>query len=183
MSTQGTNAFVSTTTAFVSATMPSPVGMLTLVAGQRGLAAILWDVERPDRVPIHATREDAGHPVLVETRRQLEEYFARTRKAFDLPLEFHGTEFQQRVWAELLEIPYGQTRSYGQIAERLGNANRMRAVGAANGRNPIPIVAPCHRVIGASGDLTGFGGGLERKAYLLDLERGELAFDFVARHR
>jgi methylated-DNA-[protein]-cysteine S-methyltransferase len=156
---------------------------LRLFAGEHGLAAIVWDVERPDRVSSDATREDSGHPVLVETRRQLEEYFARTRTTFDLPLEFHGTEFQQRVWAELLEIPYGQTRSYGQIAERLGNVNRTRAVGAANGRNPIPIVAPCHRVIGASGDLTGFGGGLERKAYLLDLERGAPAFDFIARHR
>ena len=95
-------------------------------------------------------------------------------KRFDLELDFVGTDFQKRVWMELLEIPFGETRTYGQIAKRLGNENAMRAVGAANGQNPIPIVAPCHRVIGASGSLVGFGGGLEIKAALLELERGEL---------
>jgi methylated-DNA-[protein]-cysteine S-methyltransferase len=163
---------------YVYATMPSPIGELKLVAGERGLVAILWNDGRRNRTRTDAGREDPSDPVLRETRRQLEEYFAGKRKRFDLRLDFVGTEFQKRVWAELLKIPFGETRTYGEIAERLGNRNAMRAVGAANGQNPIPIVAPCHRVIGASGSLVGFGGGLETKAALLDLERGNLTFDF-----
>jgi methylated-DNA-[protein]-cysteine S-methyltransferase len=115
--------------------------------------------------------EDQRHPVLKETERQLGEYFNGARKKFDLPLDFAGTAFQKSVWKALLKIPYGQTRSYGELAKQLGNAKAMRAVGAANGRNPISIVAPCHRVIGASGKLTGFAGGLQAKAFLLQLER------------
>jgi methylated-DNA-[protein]-cysteine S-methyltransferase len=162
-------------TDYVYATMPSPVGTLTLIGGERGLAAVLWESERPNRVRAGATKEDRNHPVLLDTRRQLGEYFAGTRTSFDLELDFHGTDFQKRVWNELLRIPYGETRTYGEIAKQLGNANAMRAVGAANGRNPISIIAPCHRVIGASGDLTGFAGGLSIKARLLELESTQLS--------
>jgi methylated-DNA-[protein]-cysteine S-methyltransferase len=165
---------------YVYETMPSPVGELKLIAGERGLAAIIWEADRPNRVRVEATKEDPNHPVLVEARRQLEEYFAGTRKQFDLPLEFLGTEFQKRVWSELLTIPYGETRTYGEIAAKLGDPNRMRAVGAANGRNPISIVAPCHRVIGADGSLTGFAGGLKAKAHLLNLECGATALALEA---
>ena len=158
------------TKTYVSRTMPSPVGRLTLVASDTGLAAVLWENDNPKRVPLAITGEDASHPVLRDAERQLKEYFAGTRTTFDLPLDFHGTKFQKLVWAALLAIPFGQTRSYGEIAQALGKPGASRAVGAANGRNPISIVAPCHRVIGASGKLTGFAGGLEAKAHLLALE-------------
>lgn len=157
-------------------TMPSPVGALTLVAGDTGLAAVLWENDDPDRVRFGALGEDAQHPVLAETERQLSEYFAGVRRAFDLPLDFRGTAFQKRVWEQLLAIPFGETRSYGEIARALGQPAATRAVGAANGRNPISIIAPCHRVIGANGALTGFAGGLKAKQYLLALEGLELAF-------
>ena len=156
---------------YYSKTIWSPVGELTLVADDRGLAAILWENDSPDRVRIGALMEKADHPILVETERQLAEYFAGERRAFDVPLSFAGTDFQKRVWAALLAIPFGETRSYGEIADQLGNPGASRAVGAANGRNPISIIAPCHRVVGSNGKLTGFAGGLEAKAYLLDLER------------
>ena len=154
----------------VSKTMASPVGILTLVASDKGLAAILWENDRPGRVRLNIIKQDRKHPVLLETERQLKEYFAGTRKAFKLPLDFHGTDFQKRVWKALLAIPFGETRSYGQIARQVGKPAAVRAVGAANGRNPISIVAPCHRVIGADGKLTGFAGGLDAKARLLALE-------------
>ena len=110
--------------------------------------------------------------MLTRAARQLAEYFAGTRRTFDLPLAFtaRGTPFQQKVWRALLTIPFGETRSYGEIAAQIGSPRAVRAVGAANGRNPISIVAPCHRVVGANGKLTGFAGGLENKAYLLALE-------------
>lgn len=152
-------------------TMPSPVGRLTLVAGQHGLAAVLWDGERAERVRLGPLALDPGHPVLAETERQLEAYFAGERRRFDLPLDFTGTAFQKTVWQALLTIPYGETRSYGEIARQLGRPAASRAVGAANGRNPISIIAPCHRVVGSTGHLTGFGGGLAAKRWLLDLER------------
>lgn len=152
-------------------TIWSPVGELTLVADDRGLAAILWENDKPDRVRLGALSEKADHPVLLETERQLAQYFAGTRRTFDVPLSFAGTDFQKRVWAALLAIPFGETRSYGEIADQLGNPGASRAVGAANGRNPISIIAPCHRVVGSNGKLTGFAGGLEAKAFLLDLER------------
>lgn len=154
----------------VRTVVASPVGALTLVAGERGLRAILWENEDPRRVRLPATHEDAAHPVLRAAARQLGDYFAGRLRTFDLPLDFRGTDFQTRVWAELLRIPFGETRSYGQIARALGDPNLMRAVGAANGRNPISIVAPCHRVVGAAGQLTGFAGGLAAKRYLLGLE-------------
>ena len=119
---------------------------------------------------LNIVAEAGRHPVLVKTETQLTEYFAGGRKQFDLELDFSGTEFQQQVWQALLAIPFGETRTYGQLARQLGNPRATRAVGAANGRNPIAIVAPCHRVVGSSGELTGFAGGLAAKAYLLALE-------------
>lgn len=157
-------------------TMPSPVGTLTLVAGTNGLAAILWEDDRPGRVALGAMTEQPGHPVLIETEAQLRAYFAGERTTFDLPLDMAGSDFQKRVWAQLLSIPFGQTRTYGEIARAIGSPNAVRAVGAANGRNPVSIVAPCHRVIGSNGTLTGFAGGLEAKRYLLAHEGLELAF-------
>lgn len=155
---------------YVTKTVDSPVGALKLVASDRGLAAILWPDDDPQRVRLGEPAEAREHPVLLETERQLGEYFAGARKAFSLPLDFAGTEFQRSVWAALLTIPYGETRSYGQIARQIGRPKAVRAVGAANGRNPLSIVAPCHRVIGASGELTGFAGGLATKRFLLELE-------------
>lgn len=156
-------------------TMASPVGMLTLVAGANGLAAILWEDDKPGRVRLGAMEEQADHPVLVETATQLTAYFAGERTSFDLPLDMAGSVFQKRVWAQLLAIPFGQTRSYAEIARAIGSPGAVRAVGAANGRNPVSIVAPCHRVIGSNGTLTGFAGGLEAKRYLLAHEGLELA--------
>jgi len=153
-------------------TIASPVGELTLVASDKGLVAILWENDSPDRVRLGEVAEDAAHPVLTAAEAQLREYFAGTRTRFELPLDFRGTDFQKSVWAELLAIPFGETRSYGEIALKLGRPKASRAVGAANGRNPISIVAPCHRVIGSTGKLTGFAGGLAAKEYLLGLEQG-----------
>ena len=153
--------------------MSSPVGQLTLVARNGKLAAILWETERANRVRLGELVEVGDSPALLQAERQLNEYFAGTRDRFDLELDFEGTEFQKKVWAALLTIPFGETRSYSQIATQIGSPKAVRAVGAANGRNPISIVAPCHRVIGASGQLTGFAGGLEAKQYLLTLEDGE----------
>jgi methylated-DNA-[protein]-cysteine S-methyltransferase len=165
-----TNATGKSRKTCVYKTMKSPVGALRLVASHDGLAAVLWENDKPGRVRLNLAGEDERNPVLVETERQLNEYFAGRRKKFSLKLDFAGTEFQRKVWQALLEIPFGQTRSYGEIAKRIGSPAAMRAVGAANGRNPISIVAPCHRVIGATGKLTGFAGGLDAKAHLLALE-------------
>lgn len=151
-------------------TMASPVGTLTLVASGKGLAAILWENDDPARVPLGTLTENGDEPILLETERQLNEYFSGKRKTFSIPLDFNGTDFQKGVWNALLTIPYGETRSYGEIAVQLGNPKAVRAVGAANGRNPISILAPCHRVIGSNGKLTGFAGGLEAKSLLLKLE-------------
>jgi len=155
--------------------MDSPVGELRIVERNGAVTAIEFSPWRPpsDGRPLGA-RDDAN-PVLVETVRQLMAYFDRELKVFDLPLAPYGTEFQQRVWKELLQIDYGETASYGQIAARLGHTNAAsRAVGLANGRNPIPIVIPCHRVIGADGSLTGYAGGMDRKQTLLELEQDAL---------
>ncbi len=151
-------------------TMPSPVGDLKLVASERGLSAILWENDAPDRVRLGAMTEDEGKPILVEAQRQITAYFARQLTEFTVPLEFHGTDFQKSVWAALLTIPFGETRSYGEIARQIGRPTAYRAVGAANGKNPISIIAPCHRVIGSNGSLTGFAGGLDAKELLLALE-------------
>lgn len=150
--------------------MQSPVGTLTLVARGERLAAVLWEEERENRVRLGDVHRDDEQPILREAARQLEEYFAGKRQRFELALDFAGTAFQRQVWAALLTIPFGQTRSYSDIARQIGNPSAVRAVGAANGRNPISIIAPCHRVIGASGRLTGFAGGMPAKQYLLALE-------------
>jgi methylated-DNA-[protein]-cysteine S-methyltransferase len=154
----------------VCKTCPSPVGELKLLASADGLAAILWESDSPARVRRNVVATEDRNPILVETTRQLAEYFAGRRTAFDLPLDFAGTEFQAKVWRALLTIPFGETRTYADIARQIGHPAAVRAVGAANGRNPISIVAPCHRVIGANGELTGFAGGLAAKAFLLRLE-------------
>lgn len=162
-------------TRYFSKTIDSPVGSLKLVASDRGLAVLVWDDEKDHRVPALVAEPSNDHPVLVEAERQLAEYFAGTRTTFTVKLDFAGTEFQREVWRALLTIPYGATRSYGQIARQIGKPDAVRAVGAANGRNPISIIAPCHRVIGSTGKLIGFGGGLPVKARLLAHEGGALA--------
>lgn len=148
----------------------SPVGLLKLVANDHALVAVLWENENPNRVRLAEWVEQPDHPILIKAKNQLEEYFIGTRKQFDLPLEFEGTEFQKKVWQALLTIPYSETRSYQQIAAQIGNIKAVRAVGAANGKNPISIIAPCHRVVGVNGNLVGFAGGLKNKEILLSLE-------------
>ena len=161
---------MTTTSNYVFKLMNSPVGTLRLVASDKGLAGVWFERSRPERVRPRGDVESARHPVLVEAERQLREYFAGRRQIFDLKLDFVGTPFQRTVWKALLTIPFGQTRSYGQIAKQVGRPSASRAVGAANGRNPVSIVAPCHRVVGSTGALTGFGGGLDVKERLLRLE-------------
>ena len=151
--------------------MASPVGQLKLVATETALVAVLWENENPNRVRLAELIENVQHPILLETQKQLNEYFAGQRQVFDLALDFEGTEFQQKVWQALLTSPFGETRSYKQIAEQIGNVKAVRAVGAANGKNPISIITPCHRVVGANGKLVGFAGGLENKDVLLQLEQ------------
>ena len=155
----------------VHKTMKFPVGELTLVGSEKGLAAILWENDDPLRVRIKIGPEDAHHPVLVETERQLNEYFTGTRKEFSVALDFVvGTPFEQQVWRALLRIPFGETRSYGDVARQIGRPKAARAVGAANRKNPFSIIDPCHRVVGSSGKLTGYAGGLAAKLLLLRLE-------------
>ena len=151
--------------------MPSPVGILKLVATENALVAVLWENENPKRVRLAELIEQVNHPILLETQKQLREYFAGTRQQFDLPLDFEGTVFQKKVWQALLGIPFGETRSYRDIAAQVGNIKAVRAVGAANGKNPISIIAPCHRVVGVNGKLVGFAGGLDNKEILLGLEK------------
>ncbi|HZZ50668.1 MAG TPA: methylated-DNA--[protein]-cysteine S-methyltransferase [Pseudonocardia sp.] len=158
----------------VHTVIDSPIGLITLVAEDGALAGLYMNEHR-HRPPI----ETFGEPdpdVLPEARTQLAEYFAGIRTEFDLPLAQGGTEFQRMVWAALREIPYGQTRTYGELAERIGKPTAIRAVGLANGKNPISIIVPCHRVIGSTGDLTGYGGGIARKRHLLEFERGSDLF-------
>ena len=148
----------------------SPVGKLALVASDQALVAILWENDDPKRVRLDESTENLYHPVLVRSEGELKEYFAGRRSEFSIPLDLRGTSFQKQVWEALLGIPFGETRAYGQLAAQLGNPKATRAIGAANGRNPISVIVPCHRVIGSSGALTGFGGGLHAKAHLLRLE-------------
>jgi methylated-DNA-[protein]-cysteine S-methyltransferase len=159
--------------------MASPIGPLKLVASDRGLAAVLWENDNPHRVRLSPLVEDHEFGILLQAERELAEYFDGQRREFSVALDVEGTSFQRKVWDALKTIPFGETRSYGQIAKQIGNAQGMRAVGAANRCNPISIIVPCHRVIGASGHLTGFAGGLATKEQLLALERGEkqLAFE------
>jgi O-6-methylguanine DNA methyltransferase len=142
---------------------------LRLIASGAGIRAIQFAP-----FPESGTQPNRANPLLAEAARQLHAYFAGSLRGFDLPLDLAGTEFQRRVWLELTRIPYGETRSYQDVARAIGAPNAVRAVGAANGANPIPIVIPCHRVIGASGKLVGYGGGLPLKRRLLALERGGL---------
>ncbi len=146
--------------------LDSPIGPLLLCCDGESLTGLYMD--NPS-LPLDggAWTEDPDANPLPEAVRQLREYFAGKRREFDLPMRLEGTEFQRRVWRTLREIRYGETWSYGQLAKRIGNPNASRAVGLANGRNPISILVPCHRVIGADGSLTGYGGGLERKRWLL----------------
>lgn len=154
--------------------MDSPVGALKLVAHDQALVAVMWDNEDHKRVRLADLIESPQHPMLHKVKQQLEQYFAGQRQQFDLPLDFQGTDFQQQVWQALLSIPYGETRSYKDIALLIGNAKAVRAVGAANGKNPISIIAPCHRVIGSGGALVGFAGGLDKKQILLSLEQSQI---------
>lgn len=159
----------------VSTIMDTPVGLITIVVSAHGVRAILWPDDDAGRVPMSAVSPDPGHPVIVAAVAQLGEYFDGEREEFDLPLDPVGTDFQQSAWKALRAIPYGTTVSYGDQAARMGDRRKARAVGAANGRNPISIVVPCHRVVGSNGALTGFAGGIDTKAWLLDHERGLLS--------
>lgn len=154
--------------------MKSPVGELGLVASDQGLHVVLWtdDLEsKAIQAELKKLKRDPKHPILMKARQQLEEYFAGRRQKFDLPLRPTGTDFQLKAWRELRRIPYGKTISYFEQAKRLGDIKKARAVGTANSRNPLSIIVPCHRVIAKSGALSGFGGGIEAKRFLLDLER------------
>jgi methylated-DNA-[protein]-cysteine S-methyltransferase len=144
----------------------SPIGRLLLTSDGTALTGLYMEPSRKTQSTDGWTQDAAAAP-LSATLRQLTEYFGGTRREFDLPLRMQGTDFQKRVWQELTEIPYGQTWSYGELAKRIDNPSASRAVGLANGRNPISILVPCHRVIGADGSLTGYGGGLDRKRWLL----------------
>jgi methylated-DNA-[protein]-cysteine S-methyltransferase len=150
--------------------MKSPVGKLKLITNTDALVAVLWKRERGDRIKLDTPKLDPEQATLIAAERQLAEYFSGTRTEFDLPLEPGGTKFQKKVWQALRKIPYGQTRSYLSLAKVIGAAEAVRAVGHANSKNPLAIVVPCHRVIGADGSLTGFAGGLETKAALLAFE-------------
>jgi methylated-DNA-[protein]-cysteine S-methyltransferase len=147
----------------------SPIGWLRLTAENDRLVGVWFERGRHAGMKVSQLNQRQSR-VLERTQHQLEEYFSGTREAFDLPLDPHGTDFQRKVWEKLTHIPYGETTSYGAIARELGDPGASRAVGLANGSNPIPIIIPCHRVIGADGSLTGFGGGLPIKQMLLQLE-------------
>ena len=150
----------------------SPFGRLTLVGSSAGLRAVLWPGDDPARAGLaRVALRSASNDVLVDTESQLDDYFAGTRTSFDLRLDLHGTPFQLAAWQALAEIPYGETRTYAEQATRLGRPKATRAVGSANGRNPLSIILPCHRVVGSDGALRGFAGGLDAKAALLAMEQ------------
>jgi methylated-DNA-[protein]-cysteine S-methyltransferase len=153
----------------------TPIGPLTLVATPDALREVRFPNGRPPAAGDGPLRPD--HPVLAEAARQLGEYFDGSRLAFDVPLDPRGSPFQLAAWRGLTTIPYGETVSYGEQARRLGHDGKARAIGAANGSNPLPVIVPCHRVIGSNGSLTGFGGGLETKAWLLHHERQVLGLE------
>jgi methylated-DNA-[protein]-cysteine S-methyltransferase len=163
------------TESLATTTLPTPIGPLGLVASASGLRAVIFESEArgPRRFAAELV-EAPTQPVLAAAVEQLEAYFAGERQEFDLPLELVGTEFQLLAWRALATVPYGETVSYAEQARRIGRPTAVRAIGAANGRNPVPVVLPCHRVVGADGSLTGFGGGLGTKAALLDLERARV---------
>lgn len=168
----------------LAAPYESPVGRLVLVACGDRLRAVLWQDGDPLQAGYDLPPADAGQEgVLLAAARQLDEYFAGTRRSFELPLDLRGTAFQVAAWQALAEIPFGETRTYAEQAARLGRPNAFRAVGAANARNPLSIVLPCHRVIGSDGSLTGFGGGLDAKRALLEHERTATAAPAPVRYR
>jgi methylated-DNA-[protein]-cysteine S-methyltransferase len=155
----------------------TPIGTLTIIASDDGLTHVLFDGQTPDEVGLDNNLPIVDDdPVLAAAEAQLHEYFAGDRKDFDLPLDLRGTEFQVDAWQALASVPYGETTSYGEQAERIGRPGAFRAVGAANGKNPVPIILPCHRIVGANGSLTGFAGGLDLKQRLLALEQDQLTF-------
>jgi methylated-DNA-[protein]-cysteine S-methyltransferase len=159
-----------------STSVDSPFGRLVLIASDAGLCYLKWPGDRSERLAAFGTLQDApGHTVLAAARRQLEEYFAGTRTEFDIPFDLAGTDFQRRAWMALAAVPFGTTTTYSEQAERLGARAAVRAVGAANGRNPVSIILPCHRVVGKDGSLTGYAGGLETKRALLDHEQEVMA--------
>lgn len=151
----------------VSTTIETPIGTLTLVASTAGLRAVLWPHDDPARVRLGERSDNTADPTLATAAVQLGEYLAGSRRSFDLPLDPVGTDFQRSAWEALRQIPFGTTISYGEQAERIGDRRKARAVGAANARNPLSIVVPCHRVVGSTGSLTGFAGGVDTKAWLL----------------
>jgi methylated-DNA-[protein]-cysteine S-methyltransferase len=155
---------------YVHKLIDSPYGKLKLVASDKGLAAVLWENDDPRRVRLGPTKPGPDNRFIKQAETQLKAYFSGKLKKFTVRLDFRGTDFQKSVWAALLTIPFGETRSYGEIARQIGRPEASRAVGAANGRNPISIITPCHRVIGTNGKLTGFAGGLDAKDHLLTHE-------------
>ena len=157
--------------------LPTPIGVLTLVASDKGLTNILFDGEPPEAagLPPDLPAADDRDETLTAVASQLVEYFDGTRREFDVALDLDGTDFQRQAWLALADVPYGETTTYGDQAVRIGRPGAFRAVGGANGQNPVPIVLPCHRIIGADGSLTGFGGGLDLKQRLLDHERCQQA--------
>jgi methylated-DNA-[protein]-cysteine S-methyltransferase len=170
-----------TTGSYFYKLISSPYGKLKLVASGRGLAAVLWESDDPRRVRLGALKHDPDNKFLTQAETQLKAYFEGRLKKFTVPLDFKGTDFQKSVWAALLTIPFGETRSYGEIARQIGRPEASRAVGAANGRNPISIITPCHRVLGSNGRLTGFAGGLEAKDHLLRHEGRDPLLGLAAR--
>jgi methylated-DNA-[protein]-cysteine S-methyltransferase len=164
------------TVIFSRGTLQAPFGLLTVVASDRGVRYITFEEDaHPKSYVDMVVRDDAGHPVVARALTQLREYLAGKRTSFDLPLDLQGTEFQVDAWNALAKIPFGATVSYAQQAASIGRPKATRAIGSANGRNPVVIVLPCHRVVGADGSLTGFGGGLHVKSWLLDLEKQKSA--------
>ena len=154
--------------------LDSPIGRLRLVATDEGLSRLLFDQQVGENQDSDGdSAESDDHPVLVAATAQLEEYFAGERREFDIPLDLTGTDFQRAAWSALACVPFGETRSYRQQAEAIGRPKAVRAIGAANGRNPVPIVLPCHRIVGSDGSLTGYGGGLPIKEYLLNHEQAQ----------
>ena len=151
--------------------LSSPLGTLSLVAADGGLLAVVWPDDRAGRVRIGGARNAPDHPILRQATQQLREYFAAERRTFDVPLEPRGTEFQVKAWRALAHIAFGETVSYAAQAKAIGHANAVRAIGAANGRNPLSLILPCHRVVGSNGALTGYAGGIDAKAALLDFEQ------------
>lgn len=152
-------------------TFKTPLGQMTIQANEQGLLGAWFETQTTQ--PEELGKNDKEHPILIKAIKQLDEYFSGSRKEFDLPLAAEGTVFQQQVWKVLTTIPFGETWSYQQLADAIGNPKAVRAVGLANGKNPISVIVPCHRVIGKSGKLTGYAGGLERKAALLKIEHWE----------